>query len=56
MATSTALGFRKDIHFFGVAKSYLSVFVFASLPHLYWRFHAVGMFIMLPLQVGISTI
>jgi hypothetical protein len=48
---SRVLPFRKDKYFLGVAKSYLTVYVFGSIPHLYWRYHAFAMFTMVPVQV-----
>mmetsp|Transcript_24548 Transcript_24548/g.29747 ORF Transcript_24548/g.29747 Transcript_24548/m.29747 type:complete len:385 (+) Transcript_24548:273-1427(+) len=48
---SRVLKFNKYKYFFGIAKSYLMVFLFAAYPHLYWCFHAIGMCIMIPIQV-----
>ena len=50
-AASRTLPFRRDKYFFGVAKSYFTVYMFGSLPQVYWRYHAVAMCTMVPVQV-----
>ncbi|KAK3247660.1 hypothetical protein CYMTET_42847 [Cymbomonas tetramitiformis] len=48
---SKIIEFNRFKYVFGVLKSYISVYVFAAFPQLYWRYHAVGLFCMVPIQV-----
>lgn len=48
---SPILGFSKIKFFFGVSKTYLSVYVFGKFPHLFWGWHCCQFWILMPVHM-----